>query len=190
MTDANLLKFSVLHPESVNFPADTNKDGFINEKNNIKYAGYFYDAEVGQNVFYSSKCSGQSSGSFAHQGGLNSKWRHDGYVDNLTDMQTLLGVKRSEKGMSTLGSSTRKNAISAGEAWVGENYNTITDNKGNILGYYREDGMRAFRIQYKPKESLWRANFQENVMVNNPYPNPGQHPSTLKNVHIDIIDIK
>ncbi len=47
MTDANLLKFSVLHPESVNFPADTNKDGFINEKNNIKYAGYFYDAETG-----------------------------------------------------------------------------------------------------------------------------------------------
>ena len=28
-------------------PADTNKDGFINEKNNIKYAGYFYDAETG-----------------------------------------------------------------------------------------------------------------------------------------------
>ena len=47
MTDANLLKFSVLHPESVNFPADTNKDGFINEKNDIKYAGYFYDAETG-----------------------------------------------------------------------------------------------------------------------------------------------
>jgi RHS repeat-associated protein len=47
MTDANLLKFSVLHPESVNFPADTNKDGFINEKNNIKYAGYIYDAETG-----------------------------------------------------------------------------------------------------------------------------------------------
>ncbi|MDO5151290.1 MAG: dockerin type I domain-containing protein [Oscillospiraceae bacterium] len=30
MTDANLLKFSVLYPETVNFPADTNKDGFIN----------------------------------------------------------------------------------------------------------------------------------------------------------------
>ena len=27
-------------------------------------------------------------------------------------------------------------------------------------------------------------------MVNNPYPNPGQHPSTLKNGHIDIIDQK
>jgi|GEM_PF-1960129 len=28
-------------------PLDTNQDGFINEKNNIKYAGYFYDGETG-----------------------------------------------------------------------------------------------------------------------------------------------
>jgi len=28
-------------------PVDTNQDGFINEKNNIKYAGYFYDGETG-----------------------------------------------------------------------------------------------------------------------------------------------
>lgn len=99
-----------------------------------------------------------------------------------------MGVKQSEKGMSTLGSSTRENAMSAGKTWVGENYNTIIDKKGNVLGYSSEDGMRAFRIQYKPKEGIWRANFQENIMVNNPYPNPGQHSSTLKNVHIDIID--
>jgi hypothetical protein len=59
-----------------------------------------------------------------------------------------------------------------------------------LFGYSSEDGMRAFRIQYKPKEGMWRANFQENVMVNNPHPNPCQHPSTLKNVHIDILDIK
>ena len=48
--------------------------------------------------------------------------------------------------------------------------------------------MRAFRIQYKPKEGMWRANFQENIMVNNQYPNSGQHSSQLKNVHIDILD--
>ena len=29
---------------------------------------------------------------------------------------------------------------------------------------------------------------QENIMVNNPYPNPGQHSAQLKNVHIDILD--
>ena len=37
-------------------------------------------------------------------------------------------------------------------------------------------------------EGMWRANFQENIMVNNQYPNPGQHSSQLKNVHIDILD--
>ena len=79
-------------------------------------------------------------------------------------------------------------AMSAGKAWVGDNYNIIKDGAGNVLAYSSADGMRAFRIQYKPKEGMWRANFQENIMVNNPYPNPEQHSSQLKNVHIDILD--
>ena len=33
-------------------PLDTNQDGFINEKNNIKYAGYFYDGETGLYYLY------------------------------------------------------------------------------------------------------------------------------------------
>lgn len=74
------------------------------------------------------------------------------------------------------------------KVWVGDNYSIIKDNAGNVLGYSSADGMRAFRIQYKSKEGMWRANFQENIMVNNPYPNPGQHISQLKNVHIDILD--
>ena len=117
-----------------------------------------------------------------------SKWWHEGYVDDLSDSQMILGVKQSDKGLSTLGSATRENAMSAGKAWVGDNYNVIKDHSGNILGYSSADGMRAFRIQYKPKEGMWRANFQENIMVNNPYPNPGQHSAQLKNVHIDILD--
>ena len=120
--------------------------------------------------------------------GSKSKWWHEGYVDNLSDTQILLGVKQSNKGLSTLGSSTRETAMSVGKAWVGDNYNIIEDGAGNVLGYSSADGMRAFRIQYKPKEGMWRANFQENIMVNNPYPNPGQHSSQLKNVHIDILD--
>ena len=120
--------------------------------------------------------------------GSKSKWWHEGYVDDLSDTQMILGVKQSDKGLSTLGSATRENAMSAGKAWVGDNYNVIKDNSGNILGYSSADGMRAFRIQYKPKEGMWRANFQENIMVNNPYPNQGQHSSQLKNVHIDILD--
>ena len=106
----------------------------------------------------------------------------------MSDVQIILGVKQSDKGISTLGSASRQNAMSAGEAWVGENYNKITDNHGNIIGYSSSDGMRSFRIQYINKESIWRANFQENIMVNNPYPNIGQHRTELKNIHIDILD--
>ena len=122
------------------------------------------------------------------ESGSKSKWWHEGYVDDLSDSQMILGVKQSDKGLSTLGSATRENAMSAGKAWVGDNYNVIKDHSGNILGYSSADGMRAFRIQYKPKEGMWRADFQENIMVNNPYPNPGQHSAQLKNVHIDILD--
>ncbi|MCU6718300.1 hypothetical protein [Roseburia amylophila] len=122
------------------------------------------------------------------ESGRKSKWWHEGYVNDLSDIQMILGVKQSDKGLSTLGSATRENAMSAGKAWVGDSYNVIKDNSGNILGYSSADGMRAFRIQYKPKEGMWKANFQENIMVNNPYPNPGQHSSQLKNVHIDILD--
>lgn len=78
--------------------------------------------------------------------------------------------------------------MSAGRAWVGDSYKVIKDGSGNILGYSSSDGMRAFRIQYKPKEGMWRANFQENIMVKNPAPNDGFHKTQLKNVHIDIFD--
>lgn len=63
-------------------------------------------------------------------------------MDDLSDTQMLLGVKQSDKGLSTLGNATRKNTMSAGKAWVGDNYNTIKDNAGNVLGYSGIDGMR------------------------------------------------
>ena len=81
------------------------------------------------------------------ESGSKSKWWHEGYVDNLSDTQILLGVKQSNKGLSTLGSSTRETAMSAGKAWVEDNYNIIKDGAGNVLGYSSADGMRAFRIQ-------------------------------------------
>lgn len=33
---------------------------------------------------------------------------------------------------------------------------------GDIIGFKGADGMRASRIQYKPKEGMFRANFQQN----------------------------
>ncbi|TYQ14543.1 UNVERIFIED_CONTAM: RHS repeat-associated protein [Acetivibrio alkalicellulosi] len=45
-TDAVILRRMLL--EILKYcPADTNQDGFVNEKSNIKYAGYFYDGETG-----------------------------------------------------------------------------------------------------------------------------------------------
>ncbi len=44
--DLNLLK-QIISVAIKNCPADTNKDGFVNEKNSIKFSGYFYDAETG-----------------------------------------------------------------------------------------------------------------------------------------------
>ncbi len=64
---------------------------------------------------------------------------------------------------------------------VGDSYNVIKDNAGNVLGCSWANGMRAFRIQYKSKEGMWRANSQENIKDNNPYPNPGRRSSQLKN---------
>ncbi|MCP3746557.1 contractile injection system protein, VgrG/Pvc8 family [Paenibacillus sp. A3M_27_13] len=121
------------------------------------------------------------------------KWWHPGYVDNLTDSQILLGVKQSPKGLSTLGSSTRTEAMNAGKAWVGEGAKDIIDKTtGEIIGFSSADGMRAFRIQFKPGENMVRANFQENIMIRternyNDY-NKTWAPKQIRNVHIDILD--
>jgi|GEM_PF-3389545 len=46
VNDTNILKQIIVKLLKC-CPVDTNQDGFINEKNNIKYAGYFYDGETG-----------------------------------------------------------------------------------------------------------------------------------------------
>lgn len=91
-----------------------------------------------------------------------------------------------DKGLATVGSATEDVAINTGKAWVGEGYKAITDNAGNIIGYSSSDGMRAFRMQYKPKEGIWRANFTENYKYINEQ--GATKIKELKNVHIDILD--
>jgi RHS repeat-associated protein len=116
----------------------------------------------------------------------HSKWWHENYVDDLTPSQTILGVKQSPNGLSTLGSSSRSNAWNAGKAWVGEGANTITNSSGKVIGYSSSDKMRAFRFQYKKNEKMLRANFQQNLPIKN---RNGQWVrKQFKNVHIDIID--
>ncbi|MBK4205063.1 transposase [Bacillus subtilis] len=116
------------------------------------------------------------------KGSVNSKWWHPGYVDNLSSSQTVIGIKNSPKGLSTLGSSTRQNALDAGKGWVGEGAEKMYDKAGNFLGYKSVDKMRAFRLQYKPKEKMWRANFTENEIT------VVGSKTELRNVHVDILD--
>ena len=90
-----------------------------------------------------------------------------------------------DKGLANIGSATENVATNTGKAWVGEGYKAITDNAGNIIGYSSSDGMRAFRMQYKPKEGMWRANFTENYKYINEFGDITN--KQLKNVHIDIL---
>lgn len=59
------------------------------------------------------------------------------------------------------------------------------DNAGNVIGYSSSDGMRAFRMQYKPKEGMWRANVTENYKYINEFGDITN--KELKNIHIDIL---
>ena len=117
-------------------------------------------------------------------GSHTSKWWHIGYVDNLNNTDIILGVKQSSEGMSTLGSATLSVVISAGKDWVGEGAVEILDNAGNIIGYSSLNGMKAFRVQFKNSEQMWRANFTENIME---WVQGGQRTKQIKNVHIDIL---
>ncbi|MGG4451226.1 RHS repeat domain-containing protein [Brevibacillus porteri] len=115
--------------------------------------------------------------------GKRSKWWHPEYIDNLSSTDILFGVKKSRKGLSTLGSAKRADAWVAGRGWVGVDAKEIVDN-GVLIGYSSNDGLRAFRLQYKKGDQMWRANFQLNT---------NKIGSTSKkaevfNVHIDILD--
>ncbi|WP_339061087.1 hypothetical protein [Tepidibacillus marianensis] len=72
--------------------------------------------------------------------------------------------------------------MDAGKAWVGKGGEEMYDKAGNFIGYKSEDKMRAFRLQYKSKEKMWRANFTENEITVN------GSKTELRNVHVDILD--
>ena len=51
-------------------------------------------------------------------------------------------------------------------------------------GYGLTDGTRTFRLQYKPKDGIWKANFQENTFIE------GRTKGIeVKNVHMNITDM-
>jgi hypothetical protein len=51
-------------------------------------------------------------------------------------------------------------------------------------GFGLTDGTRTFRLQYKPKSGVWKANFQENTFI------PGRAKGIeVKNIHMEITDM-
>jgi len=118
------------------------------------------------------------------------KYYNPNYKANMSAEDLVWGAKDSGKGLSTMGSSTRADAMEAGKSWVGPDYKTITNSSGEVIGYSSQDGMRAFRISYKPKEGITRANFQENTIQDaqrfGKY--QGESKVEIKNVHVDIVD--
>ncbi|MEH7651683.1 transposase, partial [Bacillus safensis] len=84
------------------------------------------------------------------------------YVSNMNATDILWKAKSSSKGNTTIGSATRQEAWEAGKAWVGPNANPIYKKKtSELMGYNSLDGSRTFRLDFKPRENMVRANFQE-----------------------------
>jgi RHS repeat-associated protein len=95
-------------------------------------------------------------------------------------LQDIFAILR-QNGNGDLVAGTRAHAEAIGRAWVNGRSVTPCTVKGGV-GY--TDGFRTFRLQFKPKDGVWKANFQENLFV------PGRSRGIeVRNIHMTIIDM-
>jgi hypothetical protein len=96
-------------------------------------------------------------------------------------LQDLFSITR-QKGLGDIASGTRAEAEALGEAWVnGKDVSRFNLNGG---GYGLTDGARTFRLQFKPADGVWKANFQENTFI------LGRLKGIeVKNIHMTITDM-
>lgn len=81
------------------------------------------------------------------------------------------------KGNTEIAAGTESEALSIGKAWVnGDNVRSLNIKNGIAF----TDGSRTFRLQWKPSDKMWKANFEENTISAT-----GQISKT-KNVHMNI----
>lgn len=75
-------------------------------------------------------------------------------------VRMITGIRDALKGKGDfgLGKATRKEAVEMGKAWVGKNYQVKS--VGNHIIWKSNNGMRQFRMDYKPKLGKTQANFQ------------------------------
>lgn len=155
--------------------------GLSQELGDIIKEGMGYNAAYKVPKVSGSKVEGSSKAELNVPG---TKYYNPNYKTNMSMEDMIWGVKDSGKGLSTMGSSSRANAWEAGKSWVGPDAKAIMQN-GEVIGYSSKDGMRSFRLQYKANEGRYRANFQENVLRENP---DYTKKYEVKNVHVDILD--
>ncbi len=95
-------------------------------------------------------------------------------------LQDIFSIQR-QKGLGDIAAGTRAEAEAIGQAWV--NGSKVSRFPLKDGGYGLTDGARTFRLQFKPKDGLWKANFQENT-----FSSAGSSAET-KNVHMLIQDM-
>ncbi|MCH9686727.1 MAG: hypothetical protein K0V04_35165 [Deltaproteobacteria bacterium] len=96
---------------------------------------------------------------------------------------------KKQKGLGDIAPGNRAHAEVLGEAWVnGPNVKRFDLGDG---GYGLTDGTRTFRLQYKPKDGVWKANFQENrfVQPHESFRAGRQKGIQTKNIHMTIADM-
>jgi hypothetical protein len=96
-------------------------------------------------------------------------------------VQDILSIKR-QKGLGDIAAGTRADAEVLGEAWVNGTNVTRFELAGG--GYGLTDGARTFRLQYKPMDGVWKANFQENTFITG-----RTRGIEVKNIHMTITDM-
>lgn len=95
-------------------------------------------------------------------------------------LQDIFQIKRL-KGNTEIAAGTEAEALSIGKSWVNGDKVRKLDIKDGV-GF--TDGSRSFRLQWKPQDKMWKANFEENTISAK-----GQISQT-KNVHMNITDKK
>ena len=79
-------------------------------------------------------------------------------------LDIIMSAQKAGKGNTGIGSGTFSEAWSAGRSWVGTNPNPLYNKARDIIGLKSEDGLRAFRIGFKPSWNQFQANFQQNIL--------------------------
>lgn len=133
--------------------------------------------------------AGLNAGAGAGAGDWASTYSLKGAVKTVgrDPMDIIQSIQKAGKGNTGIGSGTYSEAWDAGWSWVGPNAKTIYNKNGELIGLSSENGLRAFRVDYKPKWNQYQANFQQNQRIYNSTKKVDE-VMEVSNAHLTIID--